>query len=163
MSCEPSKGRLKFFAAREEEAVSRTPLITPHHTQRDTLIHTHTHSMDIDDNILTSNATASSFDAFNSTAASSSSAAAAAASLTELSELSVRFVTRNENLPRVPDTYLSVPAKLARYGLSEIVNALTNTGQQQQTHTAHTTHTTVEKQRAATGTNSHRISMACRV
>lgn len=82
--------------------------------------------MEIDDSILTSNATASSLSALSSRANGSSSAAAAAA-LTELSEVQVKFVTRNADLPQVPDTFLNVPVKLARYGLSEIVNALTET------------------------------------
>jgi ribosome biogenesis protein YTM1 len=90
--------------------------------------------MDIDDNILTSAATASSMAVFGSSngggassgnAAAAAASAAAAAALTELSEVSVRFVTRNPSLPQVPNTFLSVPVRLARYGLSEVVNALT--------------------------------------
>jgi len=86
--------------------------------------------MDIDDNILTSNATASSLSVLggssNGATPAQSAAAAAAAALTEVSEVSVRFVTRNPSLPQVPNTFLSVPVRLARYGLSEIVNALTS-------------------------------------
>lgn len=94
--------------------------------------------MDLDDGILTSAATASSLaalgDSSSSSAAAASAASAAAsaaakakalAALTELSEVSVRLFTRHEELPQVPHTFLSVPASLARYGLSEIVNALT--------------------------------------
>src|SRR5205823_3661053 len=70
----------------------------------------------------------------SSSSSSSSAAAAVSASgrsaaskqaLSELSEVSVKFVTRQPDLPQVPNTFLSVPVKLARYGLSEIVNALT--------------------------------------
>lgn len=83
--------------------------------------------MEFDDNILTSAATATSLSALSGSgaAAASASNAAALAALTELSEVNVRFFTRQPELPQVPNTFLSVPVKLARYGLSEVVNALT--------------------------------------
>jgi len=60
-------------------------------------------------------------------AASAASSTPSAAALSELKEVSVRFFTRHPSLPQVPNTFLNVPVKLARYGLSEIVNALTET------------------------------------
>jgi hypothetical protein len=48
----------------------------------------------------------------------------------EATTIQVRFVTKNEDLPALPANTLTVPLKLARYGLSEIVNHLLNIGKQ---------------------------------
>lgn len=95
--------------------------------------------MDIDANILTSSATASSFTALHgSSSSSSSSSSRPIDSLNDLTEVQVKFFTRQPDLPQVPETFLNVPVKLARYGLSEIVNALTETGQQSTEMEKHT-------------------------
>ena len=43
-------------------------------------------------------------------------------------QVECRFFTKLEEKWRVPDTPISVPGDLGRYGLSEVVNALLQTG-----------------------------------